>query len=549
MRRVFLPGGAALVPGAAPRRTRPGTKVAVAVAAFSAAAFLAPASANAISGGQPVADGADSFAAKITMDGAACSGALIAPQWVITAASCFPGSSGQAAPPAKPATVQVGQADLRGAGGQALRVSQVVARGDRDVALAKLTYPVQGVTPLAVSATAPGAGESVRVDGYGRTATEWVPDRLATGQYTLGQATATTVAMTSPTGNDICLGDAGGPVLRQESGGLRLAGIASRSWQHGCLAVTETRSGSTAARTDDIAAWITQQIEPRSIRLTNHYSKRCLAVQGANNVDDAPVYQFDCPSAYDDQAWDIEPNAAGGVLLRNHATKRCLIVHGADNTNGAPALQYECLPQFTDQLWDLVEVDGGVQVRNRATNRCLLVAAANNENGAKAVQYDCLPQFSDQVWEKTAVPDAVLVTNHATQRCLIVHGANNVNDAPALQYDCLPQFTDQLWEIDPVASGGVLVRNRATKRCLIVHGGNNVNDAPALQYECLPQFTDQLWDIIRVPGGVQLKNRATNRCLIVHGGNNVNDGSAVQYDCLPQFTDQIWDVLPLPAGS
>ncbi|WP_410606148.1 RICIN domain-containing protein [Amycolatopsis sp. lyj-109] len=514
-------------------------------AVVCAGAVLVPSSADALAGGQPVADGADRFAVKITTDTAACSGALIAPQWIVTAAACFPGATAQPAAPAKPTTVYAGQADLRSANGQNLRVSTVVARADRDVALAKLTHPVADVTPLRVGSRVPAA-ETVRITGYGRTATEWVPNRLTTASFSLGAVTPTTVAVTSPAGQDPCLGDAGGPLLRTDTGGgLELAGVLSRSWQHGCLSVTETRQGAVAARTDDLAGWIADQVTPRAVRFVNHNSKRCLVVRGADTGNDAPAFQFDCPAAYADQAWDIEPQAAGGVLLRNQATKKCLIVHAGEDANGAPLRQYECLPQFGDQLWDIVGVDGGVQLKNRGTGRCAVVFGSNNTNGAPAAEYDCLPQFSDQVWEIAPVPDPVQVVNRSSGRCLIVHGANNVDDAPAFQYDCLPQFQDQAWEVDPQASGGVLVRNHYTKKCLIVHGANNVNGAPLLQYECLPQFTDQLWDIVAADGHVQLKNRATGRCAGVP--NPGNDAAPAQYDCAPQSADRVWDILPYPA--
>ncbi|MGW5746471.1 RICIN domain-containing protein [Amycolatopsis sp. NPDC003861] len=518
------------------------SRVPFVAAVVCAGAVLVPSSADALAGGQPVADGADRFAVKITTDTGACSGALIAPQWIVTAAACFPGATAQPAAPAKPTTVYAGQPDLRTA--VAYRVSTVVARADRDVALAKLTHPVAGVTPLRVGSRPPAA-ETVRITGYGRTATEWVPNRATTASFTLGTTTPTTVAVTSPAGQDPCLGDAGGPLLRTGTdGGLELAGVLSRSWQHGCLTVTETRQGAVAARTDDLAGWISDQVTPKSVRFVNHYSQRCLAVQGANNVDDAPAFQFDCPAAYADQAWDIEPQAAGGVLLRNQFTKRCLIVHATGSGNGTPLQQYECLPQYSDQLWDIVPVDGGVQLKNRATGGCAVVFGANNVNGAPAAQYECFPQYSDQVWEIAPVPDPVQVVNRASGRCLIVRGADNVNDAPAVQYDCLPQFQDQAWEIDPQPAGGALVRNHYTKKCLIVHGAGNVNGQPLLQYECLPQFTDQLWDVVAADGHVQLKNRATGRCAGVASVGN--DVTAAQYDCTPQSGDRVWDILPFP---
>ncbi|MEA5363931.1 RICIN domain-containing protein [Amycolatopsis sp., V23-08] len=513
----------------------------------AAGALLVPASASALAGGQPVQDGADRFAAKITTDTASCSAALVAPQWIVTAAGCLPGAGAQPAPPAKPATVVVGRADLRTNAGQVLRVTSVVARADRDVALAKLSYPVPGVTPLPIGSAAPAAAETLRLDGFGRTTTEWAPDRLATAPFTTGAATATTIPLTSPTGDDPCLGDAGGPLLRSPNGRVELAGVATGSWQHNCLAVTGTRQGSVAARTDDIAGWIADQVAPRIVRFANHFSHRCLAVQGANNVNDAPAFQHDCPGAYEDQAWELEPQPAGGVLLRNHFTKRCLIVHSANNVNGAPLVQFDCLPQFADQLWDVVPVDGGVQLRNRVTNRCAVVFGSDDRNGSPAAQFDCLPQFADQVWEVSGRPDTVQAVNKFSQRCLAVQGSNNVNDAPAFQYDCTASFADQAWELDPQPAGGFLLRDHATKRCLIAHASDNTNGAALTQYDCLPQFADQRWDVVSVTGGVQLRNLGTNRCAVVFGSDNRNGSPAAQFDCLPQFTDQVWDLVPVPS--
>jgi hypothetical protein len=103
-------------------------------------------------------------------------------------------------------------------------------------------------------------------------------------------------------------------------------------------------------------------------------------------------------SEFFDQVWEMTP-VPDPVQAVNRASSRCLIVHGSNNVNGAPLLQYDCLPQFTDQLWDIVSANGGVQLKNRATGRCALVSGSNNTNDAAAVQYDCLPQFTDQLWD------------------------------------------------------------------------------------------------------------------------------------------------------
>ncbi len=217
--------------------------------------LIAAAPVQALSGGTPATDGAYAFTAKLTASSRACSGVLVAPNWVLTTASCFPGTPDGGAP-ATATTAIVGRTDLSGTTGHETTVSAVVARGDRNLALAKLANAVTDVAPVTLATTAPTPGEKLRVAGYGRTGTEWVPNKLHTGTFTVTSATATTTALTGDGGTDTCKGDAGGPALRESGGRIELAGISSTSWQHGCLGETETRQGSTAVRTDDVAGWV-----------------------------------------------------------------------------------------------------------------------------------------------------------------------------------------------------------------------------------------------------------------------------------------------------
>jgi hypothetical protein len=216
--------------------------------------LLTAAPAEAVSG--PVtADGAYAYTARIAMDGRACSGALISATWVITAASCFP-ENPQGGVPAKTTTVSVGRDQTA----HVAKATTVVTRTDRDVALVHLDTSITDVTPLTMSFIAPIVGDTQQTSGYGRTATEWLPDTPHTSPFTPTTVTATTETLTAANGVDTCKGDAGAPLFRQAGTTTELVAVASTSWQHGCLGETGTQQGTTATRIDDLGDWIRQQV-------------------------------------------------------------------------------------------------------------------------------------------------------------------------------------------------------------------------------------------------------------------------------------------------
>ena len=206
-------------------------------------------------------DGTYGFAARITMDGQACSGALVEPTLVLTAASCFP-ENPQGGVPAKPTTVTVGRTDLSGTGGHVAKVTGLIVRSDRDVALVRIDTTITDVTPLPLPASAgtPGTSQDLSVVGWGRTQDEWVPNQAHATHFVAPSSTATTLSLVGANGADACKGDDGAPIFRQDGAGKLVAtGVISASWQHGCLAEKETRQGTTGARVDDLSSWIRGQ--------------------------------------------------------------------------------------------------------------------------------------------------------------------------------------------------------------------------------------------------------------------------------------------------
>lgn len=245
------------------RPTRPvRITVALAAAVLAAPVALATTPAQGLVGNPVTLDDSYSFTAQLRIGTGeqirTCSGALIAPQWIATAASCFAANPSQGGPveagaPTLRTVATIGRADLSAtSGGHVSEVTELVPRAGRDLVLARLATPAAGIRPVPLASTPPVAGETLTVAGYGRTRTEWVPDRLHAASFDVNTVDPTTLGITGRTADDaICKGDSGGPVLRERDGVEELVGVSSRSWQGGCLGVNETRNGAVVARTDD----------------------------------------------------------------------------------------------------------------------------------------------------------------------------------------------------------------------------------------------------------------------------------------------------------
>ncbi|MCA2219193.1 trypsin-like serine protease [Jidongwangia harbinensis] len=234
---------------------------ALAALAVGLAGLTAADQALAVAGGSQPADAAYGYVVKVGVGSdRSCTGVLVDPHLVATSKECF--KVGSAAPVTGPPPV-TGTVTTRSdqvSGAQTVAISYLHVRDDRNLVLAHLA---RGLTALRgnapVSAAAPVAGETLRVLGFGRTADEWVPALPHTGQVSLRDVSATGIGVTTVGDSAVCKGDAGGPVIRENSDGTaNLVAVLSTSGQGGCLGETSTSRDATATRVDGLAEWIDQ---------------------------------------------------------------------------------------------------------------------------------------------------------------------------------------------------------------------------------------------------------------------------------------------------
>lgn len=232
------------------------------IALAAAAIIVVPARpAAAIAHGDKVPAGKYRFATKLTMTGIPttgggtrdswCSGALIAPRWVITAGHCFRDAAG------KRVSRTVAEHTTATIGGRSIEVVDAFQAPDNDdVALAELGSPVTDVTPIRLGDSSPRPGEVLRLTGYGLTDGDEAAGSpgLRTGLFVVGEVRESLldVSGTRPrTDTSACLHDSGGPYFSEaKDGTATLRAVVSTG--PGC----PHRGADFAARTDHLGGWI-----------------------------------------------------------------------------------------------------------------------------------------------------------------------------------------------------------------------------------------------------------------------------------------------------
>ncbi|WP_240522050.1 S1 family peptidase [Amycolatopsis vastitatis] len=192
----------------------------------------------------------------------ACSGSLVAPQWVVTAGHCFHDVHDVRVGGRSPytMTVTVGRLKDSDPGGHTAEVVDVRQSPVNDLAVVKLSSPVTGIAPVKLSETRPSVGEQLQFAGWGsHSATVLGPsDHLKRGHFRVSGVDRVTLEA-QPVGtrtveNGPCPQDSGGPFFLSDD-------------DHSGTLVAIVNTGppcpqpgaETIARVDVVADWIREQ--------------------------------------------------------------------------------------------------------------------------------------------------------------------------------------------------------------------------------------------------------------------------------------------------
>jgi hypothetical protein len=430
-------------------------------------------------------------------------------------------------------------------GGQSVSIVRVVPHPDRDLVLARLAVAVTDVTPVAVATTAPADGDILTAAGFGRTATDWVPDVPHLGTFTVGNASSPVVSLTGTDAGQVgpCKGDAGGPGLRESGGAVQLVAVShSADGQGGCLGADPTAArGGTQTRVDDLGAWFARYLPEKSVStITNDNSHLCLAISAGSTENAARAIQWTCQGGTE-QDWRLAKRPSGAYEIRNDHSNLCLAIGSGSTETGAQALQWPCGGDtHLEQTWELVPgAAGNYALRNANSHLCLAMGGASTTAGQIAIQWTCQGGHEQQ-WKLQARTVGARVINQYSNLCMSANGVKT-NAAHMVQTTC-NDANDAEWHLSARVGGYAQLVDDRSGLCLAIGGGSTADKAPAIQWTCGDTtHAEQQWSVdVDSGGATRLRNKTSGKCLDIIDGSKTVGAELVQLPCVATDTGQAW---------
>ncbi|NRN68055.1 Secreted esterase [Kibdelosporangium sp. 4NS15] len=213
------------------------------------------------------------FTAKLVMSGipakgggvrsGGCSGALIAPEWILTAGHCFHDINDVrvGGKPPYATTATVGKLQDSDPGGRTATVLDVRQSPVNDVAMVKLDVAVNDIVPLTVGDRKPTPGQQLEFAGWGTLSAAAVTrtDRVKRGRFTVATIAQTTLEAehsgARTVENSPCPQDSGAPLFVSDDDRTgTLLGVVSSG------PPCPQAGREIIARVDVVSEWIQQEM-------------------------------------------------------------------------------------------------------------------------------------------------------------------------------------------------------------------------------------------------------------------------------------------------